>query len=171
MHQPFVIGAPARTHPSLALRAASLALAIAFSVPPAFAQPARAGGERVAERELFKLENDWAQAVVKRDARAISRLVAPGWVYSDESGVMNRAEGIRSFTSGPDTVREASNSEMKAIVYPHAAAVIGILQMKGSGPNGPFTRRYRYTDAWARLGGRWQAIASQDYLMPEKAAP
>jgi ketosteroid isomerase-like protein len=152
----------------------AIALALALCVHPTFAQKplrtasARAAGQQAEERELFRLENEWAQAVVRRDARAIGRLVAPRWVYSDESGVMNREEGIRSFTSGPDTVREASNAEMKAIVYPGSAVVIGILRMKGRGPNGPFTHRYRYTDTWAKLDGRWQCIASQDYLMPEE---
>ena len=41
--------------------------------------------------------------------------------------------------------------------------------MKGRGATrgGPFTHRYRYTDTWMKLDGRWQCIASQDYLMPE----
>lgn len=121
-----------------------------------------------AERTLYRLENEWAQAVVHRDSAAVGRLVAPRWVYSDESGVMNRAEGIKSFTSGPDVVREASNAEMRAIVYPTTAVVIGILEMKGHNASGPFTRRYRYTDTWAMIDGRWQCIASQDYLMPER---
>ena len=152
------------SHRRAALLAAILALG-ALERAPLGAQRA-APTETAEQRTLFKLENDWAQAVVRRDAAAIGRLVAPRWVYTDESGVMNRAEGIKSFTSGPDTVRIASNSEMRAIVYPNAAVVIGILEMKGTGPKGPFTRRYRYTDAWARIAGRWQAIASQDYLMP-----
>jgi ketosteroid isomerase-like protein len=120
-----------------------------------------------AERALFRLENDWAQAVIHRDAATLERLVAPRWVYSDESGVMERAAGIRAFTTGTDSVREASNSEMRALVYPGVAVVIGVLRMKGRSPSGPFTHRYRYTDTWAMIDGRWQCIASQDYLMPE----
>ena len=46
------------------------------------------------EQTLFKLEDDFARAVVRRDAGALGRLVAPRWVYSDESGVMDRAAGI-----------------------------------------------------------------------------
>jgi ketosteroid isomerase-like protein len=152
------------------LLAAILMLALVVYPSPLPAQRSATASESAVQRTLFKLESDWAQAVVDRDARAIGRLVAPRWVYTDESGVMNRAEGIESFTSGADTVREASNSDMKAIVYPNAAVVIGILHMKGRGPNGPFTRRYRYTDTWAKLDGRWQCIASQDYLMPEDKA-
>jgi ketosteroid isomerase-like protein len=130
--------------------------------------PAHAQQSKDVEKVLFKLEDDFTAAVVKRDAKALGKIVAPKWVYSDESGVMQRGEGIKAFTSGSDTVTSASNADMRALVYPSAAVVIGILQMKGRGPSGPFTRRYRYTDTWVLLDGRWQCVASQDYLMPEK---
>ena len=123
---------------------------------------------RDVEKVLFKLEDDFTVAVVKRDPKALGRLVAPKWVYSDESGVMGRDEGIKAFTSGSDTVTNATNANMRAFVYPNAAVVIGILQLKGRGPSGAFTRRYRYTDTWVLLDGRWQCVASQDYLMPDK---
>ena len=119
-----------------------------------------------AERELFRLENEWAQAVVKRDPAVLHGMTAPRWVYSDETGVMEREAGIKSFTTGTDTVRNASNERMRAFVYDNAAVVIGILVMKGSGASGPFINRYRYTDSWVKLDGRWQCIASQDYLVP-----
>ena len=47
------------------------------------------------ERALFKLESDWAQGVVKRDAATIRRMTAPRWIYSDESGTMNREQSVR----------------------------------------------------------------------------
>jgi ketosteroid isomerase-like protein len=134
----------------------------------AAAMPARAQQNRDVEKVLFKLEDDFTTAVVNRDPKALARLVAPKWVYSDESGVMRRDDGIKAFTSGSDSVTSASNADMRAFVYPNAAVVIGILQMKGRGPGGPFFRRYRYTDTWVMLDGRWQCVASQDYLMPEK---
>ena len=135
-------------------------LALILFATPALAQKSSA------EQTLYRLENDFANAVVKRDAKALRRIVAPRWVYSDESGVMEREAGIKAFTSGTDTVREASNEKMRALVYGNSAVVIGILQMKGRGPKGPFTNRYRYTDAWVLSDGRWQCVASQDYLMP-----
>ena len=121
-----------------------------------------------AERELFRLENEWAQAVVKRDAAILHRMTASRWVYSDETGVMEREAGIKAFTTGTDTVRTASNEHMRALVYNNSAVVIGVLVMKGSGASGPFTNRYRYTDSWVKLDGRWQCIASQDYLIPQR---
>ena len=126
-------------------------------------QPARTATERT----LFALENQWAQGVVRRDAAVIKRLVAPRWIYSDESGTMNREQGIAAFTNGPDTVVTAGNDSMHVVSYGGTAIVTGILWMRGHGAAGPFDRRYRYTDTWMRLAGRWQCIASQDYLLPE----
>src|SRR4051812_7344049 len=121
-----------------------------------------------AEQKLFKLENDWTQAVIKRDVKLMERLTAPKWVYSDESGVMERAAGIKAFTSGPDTVTSASNEGMRAFVYGNSAVVIGVLRMKGHGAKGAFDNRYRYTDTWVLTDGQWRCVASQDYLMPAK---
>ena len=123
------------------------------------------------ERTLAKLENDWAKAVIRRDAKAIRALVAPRWVYTDESGTMTREQGITAFTTGTDTVLQAGNDEMQIILHePNVAVVTGILWMRGRGPNGPFLHRYRYTDTWQRQRGTWRAIASQDYLMPTDSA-
>ncbi len=154
--------------PSLRSRvncAKDLLVLLLFLTLSAASMPASAQ-KNTAEQTLYKLENDFASAVVKRDANALRRIVAPKWVYSDESGVMERDAGIKAFTSGTDTVREATNEKMRALVYGNSAVVVGILQLKGTGAKGPFTNRYRYTDAWALIDGRWQCIASQDYLLP-----
>jgi hypothetical protein len=156
------------------------AIAIALLAAPVVAQPLAAQGMRagtdslagaptVTQRMLYRLEDQWAQGVVKRDAATVRRLVAPKWIYSDESGTMNREQGIASFTSGSDTVIAAGNDNMKAVVYGNTAVVTGILWMRGHNAQGAFNHRYRYTDTWMKLGGRWQCIASQDYLLPAEA--
>jgi ketosteroid isomerase-like protein len=158
------------SHTSVSSKAVILSVArdllFSFTLLLALAAPASAQQKGDVEKTLFRLEDDFAQAVVKRDARALGKIVAPKWVYSDESGVMERDAGIKAFTSGTDTVTKASNANMRAFIYGDAAVVIGVLQMSGRGPQGAFTHRYRYTDAWAKLDGRWQCIGSQDYLMP-----
>ena len=162
---------------SNALAAAVLPAALLLFTAPLAAQAAppspRADSARPregpTERRLYALENEWAQGVVKRDASVIRRLVAPRWIYSDEGGTMNREQGIASFTGGTDTVTTAGNDGMHAIAYGNTAIVTGILWMRGRGSGGAFERRYRYTDTWMKLGGRWQCIASQDYLLPVEA--
>jgi ketosteroid isomerase-like protein len=144
-----------------------MALGLAGPATGAQTPSAARASSTATERELYRIEDAWAQAVVRRDAKALGRLIAPKWVYSDESGLMDRDAGIAAFVSGADTVTDASNANMRATVYGNAAVVTGILRMKGRGPGGPFDRRYRYTDTWVRMNGRWQAVASQDYLIPE----
>ena len=148
-----------------------LTLVVAPSVVAAQGTNARSAKDSsLDERTLAKLENDWAQAVIRRDAKAIRTLVAPQWVYTDESGTMTREQGITAFTTGTDTVLMAGNEQMKITLYENKVAVVtGILWMRGRGPNGPFLHRYRYTDTWLRQRGTWRAIASQDYLLPPVA--
>ena len=47
-----------------------------------------------------------------------------------------------------------------------AAVVTGILWMSGRNATGAFRNRYRYTDTFVRINGKWRCIASQDYLIP-----
>ena len=147
-------------------RAKDLLLLMLLTTIPHIAAAQLSARQKSDERELFRLENEWAHAVVKRDAAILHRMTAPRWVYSDETGVLEREAGIKSFTTGTDTVRDASNKRMRALIYDNSAVVIGILVMKGSGASGAFNNRYRYTDSWVKRDGRWQCIASQDYLIP-----
>lgn len=143
---------------SVRLTNLTLAIILLASAPIAGAQSA--------EQALTRLENVFAQAVVRRDPKALEKITAPKWIYSDESGVMDRAQGIKVFTSGTDTVRSATNENMRTFVYGNSAVVIGILRMKGRGAKGAFDNRYRYTDTWVLMDGQWRCVASQDYLIP-----
>ena len=164
------------THRRILLASAiSIALIAAPAAAPSLAaqsastRTASIAAPNAAQRALYRLEDQWAQGVVKRDAATVRRLVAPKWIYSDESGTMNREQGIASFTSGSDTVTAAGNDNMKAVVYGNTAIVTGTLWMRGHNTQGAFNHRYRYTDTWMKLDGRWQCIASQDYLLPAEA--
>ena len=149
----------------------ALATAIALAARQLAAQQPRARADSAAaptatERQLFRLEDAWAQAAVRHDAVAMGRLVDRRWVYTDESGRMNRDQGIAAFTTGPDTVTWAGNENMRGTVFGTTAVVTGTLWMRGHNAQGEFEHRYRYTDVWLKAGGQWKCIASQDYLLP-----
>ena len=119
-------------------------------------------------RAILRLEDQWAAAVVKRDGATFQRLLAPGFVYTENDRLMTRDDVIRSVTSGSDTVTDARNEGMEVHRFgPSTAIVTGWLVMRGRGAGGPFDRRYRFTDSWVRTGGRWRIVAAQDYLAPE----
>lgn len=116
-------------------------------------------------RALFRLEDHWATALIKRDAAFFRRTLHPDYVYSDERGTFTKDQVIAE-QIGTDTVRSAGNESMRAHVHGSAAVVTGILTVRGRGPKGPFSHRYRYTDTWLRQGVNWVMISSQDYEIP-----
>lgn len=115
----------------------------------------------------IKLEDQWTTAVVKRDAQAFERLLAPNFVYTEDAQLMTRQDVINSVT-GTDRVTSARNEGMRAHDFGDVQVITGVLHLRGRGSNGAFDRRYRFTDTWQLRNGQWQMIAAQDYLIPAR---
>lgn len=132
-------------------------------VPPPTASAATA-------RQLLRYEDGWAAALVRRDATYFQRMLAPGFVYTEDSTLMTRAEVLRSATAGADTVTAARNEAMAVhVAGPVTAVVTGILVVQGRSSGRAYTHRYRFTDTWVRRrDGRWQMVAAHDYLIPTR---
>ena len=150
----------------LRLELAAVVVSICVSAPALAAQQPSPQPTTAVERALFRLEDQWTRALVRRDSAAFARLLAPRFVYTENDQVMTKAQLIEAVVRGTDTVETAANEDMKAYVYPNTVVVTGWLIVKGRGKDGPFNRRYRYTDTWMYRNGRWQVIAAQDYLAP-----
>ena len=118
------------------------------------------------QKAVFALEEEWTRALVRRDSAAFKRLTTPGFVYTEDNVVMTQRELINAVMTG-DKVDWAGNEGMKLHDYTPVAVVTGILVVKGRKNNKSYTNRYRFTDTWLYRGGRWQAIAAQDYLIPK----
>jgi ketosteroid isomerase-like protein len=142
-------------------------LLLAGAVPAAGGQqPKAANAPTPDERAVLDLEEAWAKAVVKRDAATFKRLLAPGFVYTEDDRVQNGEQLTRDIVSGTDTVTEARNEQLQTHRFDNAMIVTGWLVMHGRSEGKPFERRYRFTDTWLKRGGQWQIIAAQDYLVP-----
>ena len=126
-------------------------------------EPAQPGS---GAREILKLEDDWAAALVRRDTATFRELLASRFVYTENADVMGKKE-VTEGVAGSDTVIWAGNEKMQAHMYGNTGVVTGILAMRGRGKDGAFSKRYRFTDTWMRLDGKWQIIAAQDYLIPK----
>ena len=117
---------------------------------------------------LLRLEDDWALGLTRRDAALFGRLLADGFVYSEDDRTVGRDDVLRDIVTGPDTVETAHNEDMKVHRFGTTAIVTGWLVVSGHGPRGPFSRRYRFTDTWVRRNQRWQIVAAHDYLAPPR---
>lgn len=146
------------------MRLRSYLLVIVLAVSPhlgVHAQTSRAA------RTLLRLEDQWASALIARDSGFFRRTLHEDYVYSDERGTFNKKQVIAD-QIGTDTVKYATNEDMRAHVHGDAAVVTGILIVRGRGKNGAFSHRYRYTDTWIASKQGWVMIASQDYEIPRR---
>lgn len=143
-----------RTRRSLALL---IALVLPLSLPAQVTSP---------KRQIAALEEEWIRAVIRRDAGAFNRLLAPSFIYTEDDRVYTKDQLIKEVTTGSDTVTAGRNEDLVVRVHGNTAVATGWLVLVGHGRDGRFERRYRYTDTWLRMGGRWRVIAAQDYLKP-----
>jgi len=117
-------------------------------------------------RVLLRLEDEWALALIQRDAAVFRRLLADRFIYTEDDRTMSRDDVLHEVAAGADTVTAAHNEDMRVHRFGTTAVVTGWLVVAGKGPGGPFDRRYRFTDTWVKRRGGWQIVAAHDYLVP-----
>ena len=115
---------------------------------------------------ILQLENDWAHALVQRDNKVFSKLLAEDFFYTENEKMYTRKEVLESAMSVSDTVLNAHNEDMKVHLFGNNAIVTGWLYVSGKNADGNFKRQYRFTDVWVNNKGTWQLQAAQDYLLP-----
>src|SRR6266516_6530014 len=108
----------------------------------------------------LKLEDQWTTALVRRETRTFDRLLAPGFVYTENASVMSHDDVIKSVT-GSDRVEWARNEGMRLHDFGDVQVITGVLHLRGKGTPGSFDRHYKFTDTWQRHNGRWQILAAQ----------
>ena len=69
------------------IQAAVLILGLTMA-GPAMAAPTKAAKQGSPTRELLRLEDDWAAGLVKRDGALFHRLLAKGFIYTENDNMM-----------------------------------------------------------------------------------
>ena len=147
----------------------SLTLGAVLLVLSASTAPAQQKAKQVDPNavELIRLENQWADGLVKRDRVLFNKLLAPGFVYTENDKLMRRDVVIHEVAEGSDSVTAAHNEGMEVHQFgATTAAVTGWLIVKGRAKGGAFTHKYRFTDTWVKGASGWRIVAAQDYLAP-----
>lgn len=150
-------------------RATTLALSVVATLAPlvAHAQRAPLADSTAIARVIVGFENGWANALVRRDTLYFARMLAAGFVYTEDDRIMSRGDVLQGAISPGDTVTASRNEQMVVhVASPTTAVVTGILVVQGRFGGKPYLHRYRFTDTWVKRAGRWQIVAAQDYLIP-----
>jgi ketosteroid isomerase-like protein len=136
---------------------------IAVCAAPSMSARRSTGPEQDAvKQELIKVENDWKQAVVKRDATTLRRLYADDYMSTDSEGmVWNKAEDVEIDTTGVSQITAYNLDDLKVRLYGDVAVVTGRGTSKGTLHGRAASAQTRFTDVFVKRDARWQCVATQ----------
>ena len=121
-----------------------------------------------AERELKKIEEDWAKAYLRHDAAMLERILADEFISVGSNGKShNKAQDIDELKADRATYDYSTPYDLEIRVYGNGAVVIGRTKEKGHYDSGrQFVNEYRWTDIFVKRDGRWQCVAAQVASIP-----
>ncbi len=114
------------------------------------------------EKELLKLENEFAGAVASNNADALHRLLADDWIIVEpDGGMIDKARFLEVIRSGALSHESMESTDLKVRVYGNTAVVTGLTTSKGKFMGQDFTSCERATDIFVKQADRWQCVFTQ----------
>ena len=122
---------------------------------------------REAERYILDSERQWAESVATGDTSAIERILADDFIGVDPKGnLYNKQQMIADTKDAPKYFVSNRLNDVKVRFYRNTAIAQGSETWeKRSGERG----RFVWTDTWLRRNRRWQIVAAEDLIAPEKS--
>src|SRR6516162_9045589 len=119
------------------------------------------------ERYIVESERQWAESVATGDTSAIERILADDFIGVDPKGhLYTKQQMIDETRNAPKYFVSNRLNDVKVRFYGNTAIAQGSETWeKRSGERG----RFVWTDTWLQRNGRWQIVAAEDLIAPEKA--
>ena len=123
--------------------------------------------QKETERYILESERQWAESVATGDTSAIERILADDFIGVDPKGRQyNKQQMIDETRNAPKAFVSNRLNDVKVRFYGNTAIAQGSETWeKRSGERG----RFVWTDTWLQRNGRWQIVAAEDLIAPEKA--
>lgn len=152
--------------------AALIFAAVSFAASQATEQKLSAKNLKI-KQELIKLEEEWHNAYVKRDATPLERILADEYIAVGGSGrSIGKAQTVEGLTNDTATYEYSTPYDMDFRFYDDTVVVIGRTKEKGKNKDSAeFTVEYRWTDVFVKRDGRWQCVAAQIARIPPPPKP
>ena len=123
--------------------------------------------QKETERYILDSERQWAESVATGDTSAIERILADDFIGVDPNGhLYNKQKMIDETRNAPKHFVSNRLNDVKVRFYGETAIAQGSETWeKHSGERG----RFVWTDTWLQRNGRWQIVAAEDLIAPEKS--
>lgn len=129
------------------------------------AAPQKMTQEEATVANLTRLEELWAQALVRRDRATFERTLAPKFVHTRNERTIPRAEYVNMLLQG-DGILTAQVDSVEVQAYGNIGVVTGWRIVAGRTREDGYEYRYRFTDTWMPRSGTWQMLASHEFIAP-----
>ena len=121
------------------------------------------------EKELLKLEKEFAETIMRNDLEGLGRIVADDWIIIDPNGeIIDRARFFEVIKSGSLTHDMMESEDLRVRVYGDSAVVTALTRTKGKFMGQEFSTQERATDAFVRRDGRWRCVLTHLTRVAEK---
>jgi uncharacterized protein (TIGR02246 family) len=122
---------------------------------------APAAGQQVseAEREIRRLDEEWYQAHIRRDAEALRRLIPPDATFASGGALLTGEEYVKDFEQNETRFESVEVGGLRVRLFGDAAVATAIDTIKGRSREGGFEEQFSRTSTYARRDGRWQLVA------------
>lgn len=136
---------------------------IAIAAALAVAAPALAEGPMPAypgvPADLAKAAADFDLGQVKGDAAILKRVLADDYLLlNSQDKREDKAQFIADYTAKGFTMEPFAIDDQVIMVWADGAVLGGAVTMKGMSDGKPYSVRIRFSDIWAKRGGKWQVI-------------
>jgi len=123
--------------------------------------------QKETERYILESERQWAESVATGDPSAIEHILADDFIGVDPKGrLYTKQQMIDKKRNAPKYFVSNRLNDVKVRFYGKTAVAQGSETWeKHSGERG----RFVWTDTWLRRNGRWQIVAAEDLIAPEKS--
>lgn len=129
--------------------------------PAAAPGPSAAAADPAAdERELIRLEQAYARALVDKDRAFLMRFYAPDWRGGNWMGFWSKSTMLKAVLDERYVVRRMDVRDLKVRLLGDVALVQGVDEEVTSLGGKDTSGKWAFTDVFARRDGRWVAIAS-----------
>jgi len=124
--------------------------------------PIQAAANRTAdEQQIRKIEQDWINAIVKRDGAFLTKLEADDFTFTDPDGVVaDKAGDIKNTTTGDTVFDEIKIDSLKIRFYGDTAIANGLGTVKAHAKDEDLSGKYSWTDVFVKQKGQWKAVAA-----------
>jgi len=121
------------------------------------------------EKELLKIEEEFAEAIVKNDVEGIGRLVADDWIIIDPNGeIVDRTRFFEVIKSGALIHEMMESDDFRVRIYGDTAVVTAVTRTKGKFMGQEFSTQERATDVFMKRDGQWQCVLTHLTRLPKK---